>query len=456
MSRSGRPEDVVLEGDVLAVAGDLNGIRVQLHHRVVGQAHGAAGALGVVQLDASTRIVVDQVVGNQIGPAEGLGQYAGHVVVALVAEDADVGGVQEDAGGVSKGPAVSQRAAAELVAGGVAPGFAVAQNPVEAGGVEAGGVVVGFVVEVLAPVSDLEAHAAVAIGKVVVEQAIDAGGGVINKEAIGVVPGHVAGDFEAGGVDRQAGSGVIPEEVVLDGDVGADVLQVDAVVGPAVVVVGLIAQDGGVLASGEDAKVLVAVGIAGIAEEEIIPDDGGAAGRVVDVQAGIGIIEDRRVLNRQLARTVVHENTFVGAGDRQVAEGDTVGIVQFDAIRTGGDVSAINHSPRSHTGEVVGGNSIGREDLVVNRSLIDAAGPIGIGRSIALADVIARASDVAEGRGGAAAGESPVGIDLHVAGRGNRDDEMSPAIGVEDAAKSQASSCGGAVVGLNVESINRR
>src|SRR6266436_6513022 len=109
------------------------------------------------------------------------------------------------------------------------PGFAVAQDAAEAAGIEAGGVVVGFVVEVLAILTELEAHAAVAVGEVVVEEPIVAGGGVINVEAVDIVSGHVAGGVEGGGVDDQAGVGVIPEQVVLDGDVGADVLQIDAV-----------------------------------------------------------------------------------------------------------------------------------------------------------------------------------------------------------------------------------
>ncbi len=56
--------------------------------------------------------------------------------------------------------------------------------------------------------------------------------------------------------------------------------------------VGLVAENRGVLAAGEDAKVLVAVGITGIAEEEVVLDDGIAGGGVGDVQAGIGVIED--------------------------------------------------------------------------------------------------------------------------------------------------------------------
>src|SRR5436190_15130173 len=192
-----RPEDVVLEGDVLAVAGHLKRIGVQFHHRVVGDAHGAAGGLGVIELDASSAVVVNQVVGNRVGAGKGLGQNAGHIVIALVANDADVGAVDEDAGGVAVSPAIPECAAVERKAGGVAPGLGVFQNAIEAAGIEAGGVVVGFVVEVLAKVADLHAHGAVAVGKIVVELSIDAAGGVIDEEAILVVVGDVAGDFEA-------------------------------------------------------------------------------------------------------------------------------------------------------------------------------------------------------------------------------------------------------------------
>src|SRR5206468_7939165 len=71
MSCSCRPEDVVLEDDVLAAAGDLDGIGVQFHHRIVGEVHGAAGGLDVVELDASSGVVVNQVVGNGVGAGEG-------------------------------------------------------------------------------------------------------------------------------------------------------------------------------------------------------------------------------------------------------------------------------------------------------------------------------------------------------------------------------------------------
>ena len=53
MPRAGRPEDVVLEEHVLAAAGHLQCIGVQLHRRVVEQVHGPAGRLGIVQLNAS-------------------------------------------------------------------------------------------------------------------------------------------------------------------------------------------------------------------------------------------------------------------------------------------------------------------------------------------------------------------------------------------------------------------
>src|SRR5207248_10173788 len=117
------------------------------------------------------------VVGDGVGAGEGLSQDAGHVVVALVAQDADVGAAQIDAGGVAVSSAIAQRAAVDGEAGGVAPGFAVAQDAAEAGGIEAGGVIVGFVVEELAIFPELEAHAAVAIGEIVMEEAIPGGGG---------------------------------------------------------------------------------------------------------------------------------------------------------------------------------------------------------------------------------------------------------------------------------------
>src|SRR5207237_1634532 len=104
--------------------------------------------------------------------------------------------------GVAICAAVAQCAAVERDAGVVAPGFAVSEDAAEAAGVEAGVVVVGFVAVVLAVLPQLEAHAAVAVSQVVVEQAIDAGGGIVDVEAILVVPGHVARDIEAGGVDH--------------------------------------------------------------------------------------------------------------------------------------------------------------------------------------------------------------------------------------------------------------
>ena len=67
--------------------------------------------MDIVELDASCGAVIDQVVGDGVGAGEGLGQYPGDVVVALVADDADVAQGQVDAGGVAKGPAVSEGAA---------------------------------------------------------------------------------------------------------------------------------------------------------------------------------------------------------------------------------------------------------------------------------------------------------------------------------------------------------
>src|SRR5436190_640360 len=83
------------------------------------------------------------------------------------------------AGGVAIGSAVPERAAVDGEAGCIAPGFAVADDAAEVVAVTAGGVVVAFVIEILAIFTELEAHAAVAVGKIVMEQAIDAAGRIV-------------------------------------------------------------------------------------------------------------------------------------------------------------------------------------------------------------------------------------------------------------------------------------
>ena len=276
MPRPAGPQDVVFETNVLAATSNLNRVRIQLHHGVVCERQHAAAGLHVIEQHATVAVVIDEAVRDEVTAVVCLRVDAGEVIVGDNARHIPrtIGEVETGAE-VPVNLRVAQRAATPVDSRRILPRREVVRVARERAvrRVEARAVVVRVQVVELRIAAQLEARG-VAECQVVMHPRHLRPRRVIVVEAASVVVSDVPAGLEARRDHRQPYIGVVKDEVIANHRVHTRVLQVDAVIAGAILVIRLIAQHGGVLCPREEAVVLITSHAAThITIEEIIAND---------------------------------------------------------------------------------------------------------------------------------------------------------------------------------------
>ena len=458
LPRASSPEHVVFEPHVLAAATNLHRVRAQLHHGVVREGEHPAAGLHVLQQHATVAVVIDEAVRDEVVAVVSLRMNAGRVIVGDDAGDAPLAVGEIEAGAnIPINPRVAQRAATPVDSRRILPRREVVSVADEraVGRVEAGAVVVRVQIVKLRVAAQLEAGG-VAEGQVVMHPRHLRPRRVIVVEAASVVVGDIATGLEAGRDDRQPDVGVVEEEVLAHDGSEAGVFQVDAEIAPAMDVIGMVAQDGGGLRPGEEAVILISARPgADVAVEEIIANDGGEGGRIDDLQAGVGVFIDAGMLEGEGDGAIVDVDAVIPAGDGEVGKGDGVGIVQLEDELTAGDIRPVEDGALLGGGVVVGGHALGREDAVVDRGFIVAAGVVVIDGPVAAGDEVAGAGDVSRWGDCAGGDEQAVLVDTGRAGAIDGGDDVLPFVELEHATGGQDRARRGVVEDLQGEVVVR-